>query len=152
MGFTDIIKNSSCAKCHRGATVADIKKVETFLQVRLPKDYREFLIDCGWVRIGPDVVFGLGPQATKAVSMREVSKVERVLADPPMRSTLVPLMNDGAGNHFCLDTAKFDKGRCSVVFWEHDHPRGTMQRTKKVASTFEQWILELIEAQEELHR
>ena len=67
MGFTDIIKTSSRAKCHRGATARDIERVETFLQVRLPKDYREFLIDCGWVRIGPDVVFGLGPQATKAV-------------------------------------------------------------------------------------
>ena len=60
-----------------------------------------------------------------------------------MHSELLPVMNDGAGNHFCLDCGKLKDGVCPVVLWEHDNPKEEKQRPSKVSASFAKWIVTL---------
>jgi hypothetical protein len=49
------------------------------------------------------------------------------------------MMNDGAGNHYCLDSSK--KGG-PVVFW--DHELGENQQPKIVFQDFSSWLVDLL--------
>jgi len=57
-----------------------------------------------------------------------------------MPHRLIPLMNDGSGNHECLDTSKIKDGDCPVVFWDHEHPRGILQSPKRISVSFTAWL------------
>lgn len=139
------MRTMSEVELHRPATEPDIKKAERMLALKFPSDYREFLKTCGWASIGSDEVYGLGPDAEKATDVYENAATEHVMAEPQMRAELVPLMNDGMGNHYCLDTDQTKDGVCPVVFWQHDHPKGEMQKARRVAASFTAWLDKLLE-------
>jgi len=47
-------------------------------------------------------------------------------------------MNDGAGNHDCLDTRQVKDGDCPVVLW--DHEGDDFQKCERVAPSFAAWL------------
>ena len=62
-----------------------------------------------------------------------------------MPEYLVPVMNDGAGNHYCLDdTSRLDGGECPVVFWDHEHQDGPDQVPEQVSASFDRWLVDHI--------
>lgn len=150
MDFIKALQTSKAVKVHRGATESDIGQMLKIIRVRLPNDYRRFLLECGWAQIGPNTIYGLGPDVSNAESVHENSVTEGVFASPPMPSRLVPLMNDGSGNHYCLDTERIKGDHCPIVFWDHEDPMGELQKPKKVSNSFEEWIIEVMSAENDI--
>lgn len=125
-----------------GATESEISNAESLLGVRLPESYRSFLRRNGWVRFSHQELYGLGSDTPAYLELIKNTLVERDTMGPPMPSQLVPVMNDGAGNHYCLDTATVVDGECPVVFW--DHEQGFNQKPQTVARSFDRWLVELL--------
>jgi hypothetical protein len=136
----DQLRDHPAVTIHRGAARAEIQRSLKILKIRLPESYVEFLLQCGWADINGDVLYGLGPDAKKAQSVLENAIGEHVDASPPMLHELIPLMGYGDGNHACLDTTGIRDGDCPVVFWQHDHPRGQLQRPKLLSRKFVLWL------------
>ncbi|MBX3390532.1 MAG: SMI1/KNR4 family protein [Phycisphaeraceae bacterium] len=134
------MKEHPLVETHRGASEHEIKYFRKIANRPLPVSYKTFLSEIGFAYLGSDILYGLGPDATRATSVLENMVFESVNAEPPMRSTLIPVMGDGAGNHFCLDTAAIKDGDCPVVFWDHEHSRGMMQRPERVSVRFAVWL------------
>lgn len=130
---------------HRPPTEEEIKIAQRILQLRFPASYLAYLRKAGWMHVGADTVYGLGPDCTKATNVVDISTFERVDAYPPMYSRFVPLMADGFGNHDCLNTELAKDGDAPVVFWQHDDPKGELQKPKTVAKTFTKWLQSLTE-------
>ena len=51
-------------------------------------------------------------------------------------------MNDGFGNHYCLDVSRMENGVCPVVFWDHEEPDD--QETEEVTPDFVAWLESLL--------
>jgi hypothetical protein len=51
-------------------------------------------------------------------------------------------MNDGFGNHYCLDTGSLHDGECPEVFW--DHEKGVRQEPEFVSPQFDLWLLDIL--------
>jgi cell wall assembly regulator SMI1 len=128
----------------RGASDREISDAEHVLGVRFPEDYKFFLSRFGWAEIGCDILYGLGTDAPYGHSVVKNAVSERHEAQPHIPHHLVPIMNDGAGNNYCLDTLRFHGGECPVVFWDHEHPNGSNQVPIDVAQSFGQWIVDRI--------
>ncbi|HET6385391.1 MAG TPA: SMI1/KNR4 family protein [Armatimonadota bacterium] len=113
------------------------------LGVALPQDYVEFLRVYGWASLGCNEIYGLGDDVPRHLDVVRLTLSERLEAQPAMPRHLVALMNDGFGNHDCLDTSQLRDGRCPVVFWDHD--KGPNQQPEPIAADFNTWLDELVE-------
>jgi len=139
----DLIRRlRSCreAEFGRGATRQEIELAEEQLGVRLPGGYKAFLEQCGWASLEGMELYGLGEDVPLYLDLVEVTLSERTQMRPRLPSGLIPLMNDGAGNHYCLDAASSEQGQCPVVFW--DHNLGESQAPEYVAPDLEAWLSE----------
>jgi cell wall assembly regulator SMI1 len=125
-----------------GATDSEISNAESLLGVRFPESYRSFLRRIGWGRFSHQELYGLGSDTPAYLELIKNTLVERDTMGPPMPSQLVPVMNDGAGNHFCLDSTTVVDGECPVVFW--DHEQGFNQTPQTVAQSFDKWMVDLL--------
>jgi len=106
---------------------------------------REF----GFIEIGSSTIYGMGSSSEpNGANVRKITTFERVMASPQLRSEFIPIMADGMGNHYCLDTSRVSRDDCSVVFWQHDHPKGEMQMVKLVNKSFISWLVGLIKENE----
>jgi SMI1-KNR4 cell-wall len=85
----------------------------------LPRDYRAFLEDFGWVSLGPHEVFGLGVDIPPYLDVARVNDGEWTEGQLPRH--LLAVMNDGAGNLSCIDLAATAEGDAqTVVLWDHE--------------------------------
>jgi len=125
-----------------GATDIEISNAENSLSVAFSESYRSFLRRIGWGRFSHQELYGLGSDTPAYLELVKNTFVERETMGPTMPSHLVPVMNDGAGNHFCLDTSTCVNGECPVVFW--DHEQGVNQKPEVVASSFDIWMVALL--------
>jgi len=123
-----------------GASEAEIDHAEQALGVRFPRSYRCFLCRFGWGGVGYLEIFGLGADAPPYLHVVNVTMRERTEMRPPLPRYLVPIMNDGAGNHHCLDTRTFSGDECPVAFWNHE--LGILQEPRKIAGSFSDWLAE----------
>jgi len=128
--------------CGIGATDIEVSYAENFLCAKFPESYRIFLQKNGWGRFSHQELYGLGYDTPPHLELVKNTLVERKEMRPMMPSHFIPVMNDGAGNHFCIDTSKFAKGECPIVFW--DHEQGVDQKPEFVASSFDTWIVDLL--------
>jgi cell wall assembly regulator SMI1 len=128
------------AEFGRGATPQEIELAEERLGVELPGSYKEFLGQFGWASLEGLEIYGLGTDVPAHLNLVKVTLSERAEMRPRLPSRLVPLMNDGAGNHYCLDVASREQGECPVVFW--DHNVGESQVLEYVALNLEAWLSE----------
>jgi len=137
-----LIDAFSDKECGAGGTDIEISDAETALGVRFSESFRSFLRRIGWGRFSHQEVYGLGSDTPAHLELIKNTLVEREAMGPPIPSRLVPVMNDGAGNHFCLDTSAFANGECPVVFW--DHEQGFSQNPEVVAPSFDTWMVNLL--------
>ena len=125
-----------------GASEANIQTAEEQLGIKLPDSYKDFLKEFGWGGAGHLEFFGLGSDVPAHLDLVMVTLEERSLYRPYMLTYLVPLLNDGFGNHYCLDTRHIESGDCPVVFWNHELDES--QIPELVAENYEKWLLDLL--------
>jgi hypothetical protein len=131
-------------KSGRGASDRDVSDAESQIGVHFPASYKAFLTNFGWVRVSFDMLYGLGPDVPAPYELVKNVLCERHEAYPHIPKHLLPILNDGAGNHYCLDTAKFRGDECPVVFWDHEHPDGPDQVPVHISASFDRWLIDLI--------
>lgn len=86
-------------------------------------------------------LFGLGADVPPYLSLTAMTRSEREEMSPSLPAHLIPLMNDGGGNLYCLDSR--GGGEPPVVFW--DHTAGARQEPAQVASDFTTWLAERVQ-------
>jgi len=118
-----------------GASDNDIATAEAALGVRFPDELREYLTRVGW--IDEDMGFyGVGSDVPrKRFDLVEHTRWEREEAGPPMQHHLVPILNNGGGDHWCVDTRTG-----AVVEWRHDDDDGEDQTPVFVDASFASWL------------
>lgn len=121
-----------------GASAAEIETAERALGVSLAGGYRAFLMEFGWGAVGYMEFYGLGKGVPAYLDLVNVTLSEREEMRPKLRHDLIPLMNDGGGNLYCLDTSSTREP--PVVFW--DHATGPDQVPEMKAENFASWMLE----------
>jgi len=131
-------------ECGSGASDREIADAERDTGVRFPASYKAFLSRFGWARIYADSLFGVGPSVPRPYALVRHVLCERYEAHPHIPHHLLPVMNDGAGNHYCLDTANSHGDECPVVFWDHEHEDGPDQSPEQVSPSFDRWLIDRI--------
>ncbi|WP_146373551.1 SMI1/KNR4 family protein [Symmachiella macrocystis] len=130
-------------QCGAGANDDDIASAETALGIQFPESYRSFLRKVGWGEFSYELLYGLGMDTPDPLGLVRNTLSERHEASPPLPLHFLPVMNDGAGNNYCLDTSRLVSGECPVVFW--DHEQGNNQTPDVEAESFDLWLIELLE-------
>jgi RHS repeat-associated protein len=102
------------------------------------------LCEVGWAESSQCSLYGLGKDVPGHLELVRITNEERGLADPQLPFELIPIMNDGAGNHYCLDTSKMQDSECPVVFFDHEDPEGSMQIAAIEAQNFSIWLTQRI--------
>lgn len=124
--------------CGVGATQAEIERAEVVLGLGIVGGHRLFLRTYGWMEIASSDLFGLGEDVPGYLDLIKVTLSERTEMHPNIPHQLLPIMNDGAGNHYCIDTACVLNGESPIVFWNHE--LGTDQIPEEVADCFTDWF------------
>ena len=107
----------------------------------MPGSYKAYLGNFGWASLeGFLGLYGLGEDVPTYLDLAKATLSERAQRRPSSACRLVPLMYDGAGNHYRLDVESRGQGECPVVFW--DHNSSLPQDPEQVAPTLEAWLLE----------
>jgi hypothetical protein len=120
----------------RGALDAEIDAASLRLGLGLRGGYRNFLRHFGWGGVGSLELFGLGADVPAWLDLVAVTESERSEMHPALPRTLVPLLNDGGGNLYCLDVGV--PGEPPVVYWEHTG--GERHVPEPVAPDFVSWL------------
>ncbi len=128
--------------CGTGATLTEIDRAEAFLGVTFSRSYRLFLQEFGWGRFAYQELYGLGSDVPPHLNLIRNTEVERNKMRPALLRSLVPLMNDGTGNHYCLDMHKMHDSEYPVVFW--DHELGEDQDPELVSDAFDSWLMSML--------
>lgn len=124
-----------------GAKEEDILHAERALGVQLKGEYRQFLRAFGWGGVGSFELYGLGDDVPNYLDLVTITRSERYQMRPRLPLHLIPIMNDGGGNLFCLDVRRDEP---PIVLW--DHERGEGQEAEQEASSFVEWLNSLLDA------
>lgn len=114
----------------------EVQVASARLGVRLEGGYRRFLERFGWGGVGSFELYGLGSDVPRYLDLVSVTESERTQMAPALPAHLIPIMNDGGGNLYCLDSSK--AGEPMIVFWAHTD--GEEQQPETVASDFVSWM------------
>ena len=139
MGLAELIarlnKLQAC-QLGQGATQPEIEEAASALKVRLPSDYQDFLRRVGWASCGYFQLFGVGKDVPAHLELVSKTMGVRHQFRPHIPHHLVPLMNDGSGNYYCLSVDGHGKGK--VVFWNHELDEA--QYPAVVGDSFVGWL------------
>ena len=117
-----------------GVSDDEIAAAEQVLGVCIEGGYRQFLKQFGWGGVEHLELYGLG--GPPYLDLVRVTQSERSEMEPALRAHLLPVMNDGGGNLFCLDTRVGTEP--PIVFW--DHLGGVDQVPGVEATNFSSWL------------
>jgi cell wall assembly regulator SMI1 len=123
-----------------GSDDRDISAAERALGVTFPIALREYLHRFGSLELGHFELFGLGPGLPNYLQLVPMTLSERNVPGCSLPHHLVPLLNDGGGNLFCVNTNPLHAGR--VVFW--DHSMGSQQVPDDVSASLADWLTSLV--------
>lgn len=126
-----------------GALPREISDIEERLGLRLPGSYQEFLSRYGWARFASNEFYGIGADVPPHLLLSVNTIAERTTMQPTLPHSLVPVLNDGAGNHYCLATERMINGECPVVFW--DHNAGPDQQLTQEGDSFSEWLVKFLD-------
>lgn len=124
-----------------GATDAEIGEAENLLGTSIRGEYRRFLKDFGWGGVEHLELYGLGSDTPPHLQLVPVTRSEREEMNPRLRQYLIPVMNDGGGNLYCLNMSFADEP--PVVFW--DHAEDANQSAETDAPDFVSWLNQLLD-------
>lgn len=119
-----------------GATEREITAAEKLLGVHILGGYRSFLKDFGWGGVECLELYGLGRDVPRHLNLSEITQSERQKMNPPLQAHLIPLMNDGGGNLYCINTQT--EGEPKVVFWDHENSKDQLPEFEAI--TFAAWL------------
>jgi SMI1-KNR4 cell-wall len=125
----------------KGATEIEIQEAQQAIGLPIRGDYRNFLLDFGWGGDGAFELYGLGSDVPPFLNLIAITLSERVEMSPPLRQELIPVMNDGWGNLYCLDASSEGP---RVVFWDHEGSRDQVPAVD--AEDFSSWLAGLLNA------
>ncbi|WP_257457244.1 SMI1/KNR4 family protein [Archangium lipolyticum] len=134
--LAEMLERNPSKSLGQGACETEIHAANVQLGVTLAGGYRLFLRRFGWGGVGSIELFGLGGDVPPYLNLTEMTRSERADMSPSLSAHLIPLMNDGGGNLYCLDSRV--EGEPPVVFW--DHAAGAQQEPVQVASNFIEWL------------
>ncbi len=141
--LTDRLDEEAPENClGNGATVDEIHAVERELGVRLPESYCWFLREFGFT-FWPEFIYGIAHGKSPGMRVTWQAAVERARVTPPLPRHLVPFSPDGWGNHYCLDTARWNGPECPVVFWDHEQSEN--QAPETTHGSFLEWLEDALE-------
>jgi hypothetical protein len=142
--IVDRIKSLANDECGAGVSMKEVFDAEHRLKLRFPASYRSFLLEVGWAAIGHSEIYGLGPDVPPHLELVAMTTSERSDVTPALPRHLLPIQNDGFGNHFCLDTSALSANECPVVFWNHE--LGKDQVPERISESFWAWIRDVLES------
>jgi hypothetical protein len=142
--LVELLEKNPTNSFGRGVTEEELNAASAQLGVSLTGSYRLFLQRFGWGGVGSIELFGLGVDAPPYLSLTAMTRSEREEMSPALPRHLIPLMNDGGGNLYCLDSRV--AGEPPIVFW--DHTAGEQQEPPQVASDFVAWLAERVERED----
>lgn len=119
-----------------GASLQEIRDAEIILGGRLTGSYQVFLRRIGWLDLARLSVYGLGADVPQFLNLLRNVSFERNEAYPALRQELIPISNDGAGNHYCLSLGTPEREEAPVVIWYHDAPEGANQVVEETDKSF----------------
>jgi hypothetical protein len=135
--------------CGKGATTEEIATARAALGANFSRSYEQFLREFGWVRLGHQRlapysalaigVYGLGSDVPSHLDLLKRTVAERTEMELPLPLRLVPVMGDGGGNHYCLDTSRMADDECPIVLWNHEDDE--TQALNPVSQSFESWLI-----------
>jgi len=109
----------------------------------LPDDYKILLRRTNGLSLVGTVVFGIYDDAVSS-SLGGSYNIEHYEVGNEMPMHLVPFSPDGAGNHYCFDTNKFNRQSCEIVFWQHDFYYDEGDLPEVVNNSFAEWAQEVL--------
>jgi cell wall assembly regulator SMI1 len=137
LGFIDAYEQMSQGVA---ATEKEIESAESELGITFPLELKAYLIVFGHLEIGHHELYGLGLNIPDYLSIVKETLLERHQFRPHIPVHLLPIQNDGAGNHYCLDLSVGIEDP-PIVFWNHDGDE--TQTPDVVSSSFTSWLLEV---------
>ena len=138
MSFEDLaslLGSFNAPRLGQGATESDIVAAEHALGIRIRGDYRRFVERYGWGGVGGLELYGLGKGVPRHLDLVVITTSERTEMSPQLRPEFLPIMNDGGGNLYCLDTRTEGP---KVVFWDHEDTPN--QEPAVEADDFSEWF------------
>lgn len=125
-----------------GASEAEIAQAESAIGLKFPENFRHFISVFGWGGFGHIEIYGVGSGVPDFLNLTVQVEIERNKMKPHLFKYLIPLSNDGFGNHICLDTRGSDGVDCPVVFWNHELPE--KQEPEVEAESFAEWLTKIV--------
>lgn len=143
MSLLEIIKNIKLEKVfsNRTASTYEIIKLENDYSVRLPEDYKQFLLYFGCGRIGNTEIYGLGCPDNAIPNLRFV--IESVKKDnKSFPEMMIPIGKSFEGCFICILCAPYKNLAYGAIIEcktlnEHDK---IMKNEMLIASSFENYI------------
>jgi len=126
-----------------GVSPSVIADAEKRLAVTFPESLREYLRRLGWLELGHMEFFGLGSRVPAHLNLTILTVSERAESGAGLPGHLIPLLNDGSGNLYCMDVRPGSNPRGRIVLWNHE--LGPGQEPRDCAPTLEDWLSERLE-------
>lgn len=123
-----------------GTTEEEIREAESAIGMTFPPDFRWYLRDFGWARVGAWELFGTGHDVPAHLDLVRVIQSERTDMVPTLPTTLLPVANDGAGNLLCLDVGGGAKQEYPIVYRDHETGQSEME-----AESFVEWLDRIVD-------
>jgi hypothetical protein len=124
-----------------GVDESTIDAAEQALSISFPLEPRDYLMRFGHLELGHFEMHGLGADVPPYLNLLNVTLSEREAPGSPLPVQLVPLLNDGGGNLYCICADEPAKGK--IYYW--DHAGGPNQELGAHAATLSDWIAVLLE-------
>jgi cell wall assembly regulator SMI1 len=122
-----------------GASAEEVADAERKLGVSFPEAFRAYLTDLGYLEFESVEMYGLGVGVPKHLDLVENTIAERTVLHPNIPIQFIPVLNNGCGDHYCLDLRP-NALDPPVVFWSHE--LGPDQTPAFVAERFTGWLLD----------
>jgi SMI1-KNR4 cell-wall len=125
-----------------GATDNEIEAASMTLGVPIRGGYRMFLQRFGYGGVADFELFGVGHSVPTRVDLVDLTQSERTAYEPNIPHHLLPIMNNGGGDHACLDTRASPEEPPVVWWWHEDGPE---QVPEQDAPDFVTWLARRLE-------
>ncbi|HSY65956.1 MAG TPA: SMI1/KNR4 family protein [Terriglobales bacterium] len=124
-----------------GATPTEVADSEKLLGIHFPDSFRRYLTSFGYLSFSDDCeLYGLGQGVPKYFDLTRRTIEERTILLPNIPTYFLPFLNDGSGNHFCVDLRR-ETPDPPVVLWHHE--AGTDRSSNFVIESFSKFLVEL---------
>jgi cell wall assembly regulator SMI1 len=117
-----------------GASVEEVASLESKLAIRLPRDYRVYLNEFGWLEVDHYEFFGIGVDIPSYLNLQLVVPEEWSAGLP---KTLLPIWNNGGGDLDCIDLRSSGDDVSTIVCYRH-----ATAEIEFVASDVKSWLCE----------